>query len=227
MIPSIQSIMSDSILSNEEASRGIYKISAPSGGTYIGMTTKSFKERWSGHLKELRNGRHKCQGLRRAYAKYGLALLVFQIVEVLDSSTEQEILLREQFWWDHLKSEGVNLYNGRPTGTGSVTHTDESKKMISDSIRAMNIFNGNVEERFCANCNKAFHIASSRPKKFCTKLCSEISQRRSGLDSSLIRILYLEGSSIAKIAQKLNVSKSAIARQLSRDGVEMRKNRHP
>lgn len=111
------------------ASIGVYKITLPSGSCYVGMTTISFDSRWRNHLKELRNGRHPCRGLKSAFAKYGEAALLFEILEKVPNSTNQSvILLKERDWWDKLKAEGKNIYNGRPTGTGSVHHTDEQKK---------------------------------------------------------------------------------------------------
>lgn len=78
---------------------GIYRIVAPSGSCYVGMTTKSLKERWSGHRKELRSGKHKCAGLKRAYTKYGEVNLEFEILDVMSiASSEAEVLLRERDW---------------------------------------------------------------------------------------------------------------------------------
>lgn len=116
---------------------GVYIITAPSGNKYVGVTGVSFKERWSNHIRDLRGNRHKCKGLQRAYAKYGEDELEFSIKlsysfqRLLDDeSFEQELLRFEQSVWDNLKESGTILYNGRPTGTGSVFHTEESKAKI-------------------------------------------------------------------------------------------------
>lgn len=121
---------------------GIYTITAPSGKKYVGVTGTSFRERWGNHIKELRGNRHKCRGLQRAYRKYGEEALVFSIEVnysfkqlISEESFEQELLLLEQRTWDELSEAGIILYNGRPTGTGSVFHTEESKAALLLQIR--------------------------------------------------------------------------------------------
>lgn len=116
---------------------GIYRIIAPSGSSYVGMTTRSFEERWKDHLKDLRaQKKHKCLGLKRAYEKYGEEALVFEILEDLTGSEKPFVWHKEQVWWDALKADGVNLYNSRPTGTGSEFHTEETKLLIAQSMKA-------------------------------------------------------------------------------------------
>jgi hypothetical protein len=45
------------------------------------------------------------------------------------------LLKKEQEWWDKFKSEGCKMLHGRPTGTGSVSHSLESKKKTSETFR--------------------------------------------------------------------------------------------
>lgn len=44
-------------------SKGIYKITVPSGKVYVGMTTKSFAERWKKHKINLKGEQHHCSAL--------------------------------------------------------------------------------------------------------------------------------------------------------------------
>lgn len=146
-----------------ESSVGVYRIDAPSGKSYVGMTCDSFANRWSGHLRKLRSDTHPCKGLSRAYRKYGEENLMFSIVEAMPL---QEVTIelaayiseREQFWWDALRNSGIELYNGRPTGRGSVFHTDESLSLIRnaalrrvDSIEKRKTFDYLVANRTVLN----------------------------------------------------------------------------
>lgn len=168
---------------------GIYRITAPSGSCYVGMTTRSFQERWKGHRKELRNGKHKCAGLKRAYAKYGEAALRFEILEVMpEESIEAEILLRERDWWDKLHSAGIKLYNGRPTGTGSVQHTQETRKKISDSVVRVS-----KVSKQCPTCNNNFESFERLNRTYCSRSCSRSDpSKRKGLSTRVSKDILLK-----------------------------------
>ncbi len=73
---------------------GIYSISSPCGGKYIGGSI-NIKHRWSEHRCELKHGRHHSPKLQEAYDKYGLINLKFKIEEVCD---EEVLLDREEFF---------------------------------------------------------------------------------------------------------------------------------
>lgn len=160
---------------------GIYSIKSPSGKIYIGMTCDSFENRWAGHLKELRSGRHKCRGLKRAYIKYGEESLCMEILESYEkpSSREELMLLhktllnREQFWWDTFKEKGITAYNGRPTGTGSVFHTEETRKAIGQSVRRISPEKRRKQVPFLQNCTECNIeiLSSSNNRKYCSLEC--------------------------------------------------------
>lgn len=120
---------------------GVYTITSPSGKKYVGMTAaQSFEERWTQHRKMLRNGRHVCTGLQNAFNKYGAENLFFEIILSFKKPYEQNRVLttliqeEETRFWDLFKNKGVKLYNGRPTGTGSVHHTLETRAKISAGL---------------------------------------------------------------------------------------------
>lgn len=143
---------------------GIYKIVLPSGGTYVGMTTGSFPVRWKNHLKELRSGRHKCLGLSRAYAKYGESALEFIVVEIIDRSMPDQIFLSSELkWWKSLSADGVKLYNAEPSGTGSVRHSEETRRRIG-------LNQPNRKPRtFCLCCGK---VNATPRQKYCSQKCA-------------------------------------------------------
>lgn len=78
---------------------GIYAITSPSGGQYIGSTI-SFQARWKKHRRELRLGIHHSSALQRAYDKYGADALVFSKLEMC---ARDQLLPREQFYLDSMK----------------------------------------------------------------------------------------------------------------------------
>lgn len=147
---------------------GVYSITSPSGKKYIGMTMDSFANRWRNHLKELRNGRHKCLGLKRAYLKYGELNLVFEVIKEFPDATDiSAVLLQEQKSWDQAKRDGIKLYNGRPTGTGSVHHTEETKRKISEKARARSrepLSYCRLYWRECVDCKSTFAGGSPKSK---------------------------------------------------------------
>ncbi len=195
---------------------GIYKIESPSGKCYVGMTTDSFDSRWRNHLKDLRSGRHKCRALQRAFVKYGEMALVFSVLEEVDrSSSDLSILERERYWWDELSKMGILLYNGRPTGTGSVHHTLETRQLISIAITRSH----GLSPRGCKGCETV--IEKPRPSQmFCSISCSR--SKVSYSDSQIISELYLSGLSLRKVAVQVGVSHITVRKILIKADVPLR-----
>lgn len=111
---------------------GVYRIVAPSGKCYIGMTTKTFQIRWQEHLTLIKSGKHHCKGLLRAFNKYGIENMSFEILEDMTGFGQEEILYQEKQWW--LKHYAwIDTYNGEPSGRGSVRHTQETKNRIGEA----------------------------------------------------------------------------------------------
>lgn len=192
------------------------------------MTMGSFESRWYSHRKDLRNGTHKCRGLKRAVAKYGIDAFTFEILQAFDSSNtlEGEVLQAEQDWWDNLASEGVRLYNGRPTGTGSVVHTEESRTALRATIEAKLREKHHIDGELlrdargralvtkeCPRCNVGF-IGSPR-RKYCSMVCgaknNANNNRTKAIDKEQLRKLYLEDDlSIAELCDALALKKSSV-----------------
>lgn len=83
---------------------GIYKITCTiSNNFYIGSSC-NIKSRWSGHRSDLRHNKHQSKQLQRAYTKYGLDCLNFEIIE---ECPRTQCITREQYYLDTLKP----LYN--------------------------------------------------------------------------------------------------------------------
>lgn len=111
---------------------GIYKITAPSGRSYIGSAV-NFRRRWNGHKTRLRNNRHHCPGLQQAALKYGLDSLVFSIVELVP---RDRLLHREQ---EYLDANWTQLYNCVPKAgsTYGFAPTQQTRDKISNALQGL------------------------------------------------------------------------------------------
>lgn len=149
---------------SSEKNLGVYSITAPSGKIYIGMTARmGFKERWKEHIKKLRRGNHHCRGLQSAYIKYGEEELTFKVLEEYYPrradelvSLERHILMREREIWDEYHDSGGALYNARPTGTGSVRHSEESNEKRRIAYYLANNSSCPIWNRICPACGKQY-----------------------------------------------------------------------
>lgn len=167
---------------------GIYRILAPSGISYVGLTSTSFTARWNEHKKRVRLGTHPCKHFANSYKKYGEKTFVFEVLEVINkpknsddlSSFEKSLLERERFWWDYIASHEVIPFNARPTGTGSVFHTEESKQAISKSMMDP----ASRENLFCPVCQNNFEAYRRKKRKFCSKDCADKGGYRAGVQHS-------------------------------------------
>jgi len=103
--------------------RVIYKLTSPSGKSYIGQTC-NFRMRCHQHKY---SGSH-CTRLSSAIKKYGFDSFIHQILES-GLSDEQANDLEEKYIKEHktLHPNGYNLTSGGMTSR----HSDESKKLIS------------------------------------------------------------------------------------------------
>lgn len=90
-------------------SSGVYTITSPSGGQYVGSTC-NFASRRSAHKKALQKGRHN-RRLQAAYKKYGGDALVFRPLLIC---AKRDLLFFEQRAIDILKPR----YNAKPTAAG-------------------------------------------------------------------------------------------------------------
>lgn len=79
--------------------------------------TKTFKDRKTNYLSNLRKGSYGNPHFQKAWDKYGQAAFVFELVEdiPLRGMTRKEhsefITKREQFWVDHYRAQSPGVYN--------------------------------------------------------------------------------------------------------------------
>ncbi len=109
---------------------GVYQIEL-NGGSYVGSTSTSFKNRWRQHSRGLNKGTHENSKLQNAYSKYGANSLVFSIIEIV--SDKELVVTREQHYLDLINP----YYNICPNAYSclGVKHSAETCKKMSDAAK--------------------------------------------------------------------------------------------
>lgn len=115
----------------------IYQIRhTASGKVYVGSAIDP-RKRWTEHRRTLRIGKHHSRYLQRAWDKYGKDSFVFEIIEPV--LFVEDLLVREQYWIDTLRSNdpfrGYNIASiaGSMLGT---KRTNEERAKISERSKA-------------------------------------------------------------------------------------------
>ena len=97
---------------------------------YVG-STKNHKQRTDRHLNDLKLKKHHSKHLQRSWDLYGEENFSFGILE---ETTINELLIKEEFWINKLKSFnrkfGYNILK-KPKSREGVKHSEKSKKLIS------------------------------------------------------------------------------------------------
>lgn len=96
---------------------------------YVG-STKNFKSRKSSHLTNLRNQRHHCIHLQRAFNKYGEVNFEFTVHKYLQES--DDLFIEEQLAIDTLKPE----YNIGSVGGGDNISNNPNRELIVNKMKA-------------------------------------------------------------------------------------------
>ena len=143
--------MENRIMESIPKKSGIYQIrNLINGKVYIGSSV-NLHVRALAHFNSLKRNAHENQKLQRAYNKYGLDKLVFEVLEYVEKDT---LLEREQYYIDTLNAvnEGYNIcpvakhtvdwvwtpaQRKSRCGAGNPMygkhHSEEHKKRISDA----------------------------------------------------------------------------------------------
>lgn len=114
---------------------GIYQIKNKANGkVYIG-SSKNLKRRFSQHKRQLNNNYHDNRHLQYSFNKYGQNNFEFHIIEITNL---EEMLEREEFWINHLKSYDSNYGYNRSRTAVSPSLSDEGKKKLSEERKGKN-----------------------------------------------------------------------------------------
>lgn len=101
----------------------LYKLTSPSGKSYIGITSFSLEKRWKEHVGDAYSGRYGA--LFSAIRKYGPNTFTIQIVRIEDDWPTLCALERDAI--QHFGTFGHG-YNATPGGDGVIEMTEESRK---------------------------------------------------------------------------------------------------
>jgi group I intron endonuclease len=107
---------------------GIYKITNPENKIYIGYTTDLYKRK---SYYKLNKGIGQTK-LYNSIIKYGWEQHTINLIE---ECNKNELRDKEQYWIEYYDS-WINGLNSNPGGGGIITHTDKTRKIISEMGKA-------------------------------------------------------------------------------------------
>lgn len=113
--------------------RVVYEIrNLDTGGFYIGSAQDFSRRRWE-HLSLLKKGKHHCCLLQEAYDVHGLDVFEFSVLQ--EARHDQDLLALEDIFL-HRHAGNPLCYNTSFTTTSPPSYTDETRKKISETLRA-------------------------------------------------------------------------------------------
>lgn len=194
---------------------------------YVGLS-KDIEERWKGHLKNLKNGKH----IRTEFVDWFRAhdndpLSIKWIV--LEECSKEGLNRNEIKWFNRLRPK---FYGAKP---GLTNHTDLSeitKQKISKSIQKYLIKSGKVAKIYkftCEQCHKEFE---SKVKKriYCSSKCSNMnggSKRKilatPEIEAHIKQLYNVEFKTMLEISKILGISDASVQHLMVEFGIERRK----
>ena len=126
------------IITSDMKYPGIYLIiNLVNNKFYVG-SAKNIWSRKLGHLRDLKNNKHKNSYLQNSYNKYGLQYFIIVLLEKVES--ENDLIIREQYWIDTLDATNKDIaYNICPTAESTLGrhHSEETKIKMSKSMKGI------------------------------------------------------------------------------------------
>lgn len=128
---------------------GVYKIVNVADGnntTYVGSTTRSFRERMYEHSKSLNGGHYSNSRLQRSWNKYGGDSFEFSVIEIIGERTL--CIPKEQYWLDVIKEHTpvFNCGNHVFLTRLGIRHTEESRRKMSLSQTGKKLSKEHIEK---------------------------------------------------------------------------------
>jgi len=169
-------------------SSGIYNIiNILDGSRYVGQSA-NLDARKHSHFLMLKGNRHDNKHLQYAVNKYGLENFEFRILE--ENVVEECLTAQEQYWFDIVKRQGIQVYNHGLMTDSPVRGTKHSSETIAylSSIRR----GKKLTEEWKENIRKSCLGINTKPvcpkghirtpensyRKSTCKLCCLISSRK-------------------------------------------------
>ena len=114
---------------------GIYKIVNKINGKYYIGSTRNLIRRMRNHKNELYTNKHYNSYLQNAWNKYGAEAFRFDIIKILITTNNKDILNEEQQYLDIAMKEKNMVYNIKFIADGVITQSDLYKEeMIKNLI---------------------------------------------------------------------------------------------
>jgi group I intron endonuclease len=161
----------------------IYKITnLVSKKCYIGETKEDTPEkRWQGHIQSIKRSQG-CPALRDAIKKYGIEKFKFEILIIC---FDEDRFIYEKEYIKKYNCQVPNGYNILPGGEGGgflgKTHSEETKKKISESGKAFREKNPNHFETYREKLKESMKkVDISAALKNSEKFKKAIEERRNG-----------------------------------------------
>lgn len=109
----------------------LYSLTFPSGKQYIGITIRSFNERWLAHVKA--SAKENPTGVAGAIKKYGRNNVLKQVLVIADDIDYLRDLERKAVEaFNTLSPNGYNLVSG---GVGTLNPSDVTRKRMSSAAK--------------------------------------------------------------------------------------------
>lgn len=97
---------------------------------YIGLTSKSMKQRMWGHFGPLKIGKHGNPHLQRAYDLYGEQCFEVDVLE--ECADKQSMAAAEVFWIEYFRFIGMKLYNAKGGGYTGMYYPPELRAKMRE-----------------------------------------------------------------------------------------------
>jgi len=184
----------------------VYKITNNiNGKNYIGITTRSIKERWKEHcrLSVLKKNKFKLYPAMNKYGKDN-----FTICELYKTTDMDDLNLKEKFYIQHYNT--IDIGYNILTGGYNSKHTDSSKKRISEArLKYGSPFN--IGRKHSKERTEKMH--KTRMERYGTlKTCKsgEENPNYKPFDKQTFEQLVREGKKLHQITEILSLDESTV-----------------
>lgn len=113
----------------------VYKLTSPSGKSYIGFTAQAVKSRWNDHRSAWKRGTRDIAKLCSAFDKYDPYVSDWTVTVLFESQDRDAALKAEQLLIQEYNTlqEGYNVIPGGTAGRLGIPHSNATKRKISES----------------------------------------------------------------------------------------------
>lgn len=186
---------------------GIYALYYGETCLYVGQS-KDIEQRYKRHIIRLKAGT-ALQKFNEWFQENNCPHESIEL-KILEECEDNDLIKNELEikWFNDLSP----LFYGKvPSLKDTWSHSEETRKKISESLRNYKTDGGTIKSRIdlirvCMNCSKEFNSSREKPK-FCSRDCMKSYSRESLKDrNNLIIALHDSGLSLREIAKEVSTS---------------------